>query len=218
MRLTFLDFETATGDRASACSLGLVILEGREVVARKTWLIRPPDNKYDGFNIYIHGITPSMTENALEFAGVWEQARPYLQGGVAVAHNASFDISVLRKSLERLGLSFPALQYYCTLVLSRVVLPGRPTYRLDSLCEHFGIEFQHHDAEADAWAASQLLVKYLELSGAQDIAALAENHGVGVGILRADGYRPCRGPRLKKMGKSKSDPPGPTRPTRQRSK
>jgi len=192
VRLTFIDFETATGGRDSACALGLAVLDGRQVVERRSWLIRPPGNRYLGFNIAIHGITPAMTEDAPGFAEVWPEVRPYLEGGVAAAHNASFDMSVLRGCLGRCGLRFPDMRYYCTLVLGRTVLPETDSHRLNSLCSRFGISFRHHDAEADAWAAAQLLLKYLELTGARDIAALAEAHGVAAGLLRADGYSPCR--------------------------
>lgn len=192
MRLSFIDFETATGSRASACALGLAVLDGRAVVERKSWLIRPPGNAYSGFNIAIHGITPEMTRDAPGFGEVWDEVRPYLDGGVAVAHNASFDMGVLRGCLELCGLRPPELRCYCTLVLGRAVLPDADSHRLNSLCGRFGIGFRHHDAEADAWAAAQLLLKYLELTGAHDIAELAAAHGVAAGLLRAEGYTPCR--------------------------
>lgn len=192
MRLAFIDFETATGNRDSACALGLVVLDGRAVAERRSWLIRPPGNRYSGFNIGIHGITPDMTRNAPEFGAVWEQVLPYLRAGVAAAHNAAFDMSVLRGCLDRFAIVYPALRYYCTLVFGRAVLPGRPTYRLNSLCDSFGIRFRHHDAEADAWASAQLLLKYLEVAGARDVEELANAHGVSAGSLCADGCIPCR--------------------------
>jgi len=191
VHLSFIDFETATGSRDSACALGLAVLDGSTVVERRSWLIRPPENRYQGFNIAIHGITPDMTEHAPGFARVWTEVRPYLEGGVAVAHNASFDMSILRGCLEHCGIGFPDLRYYCTLVLGRAILPEEPSHRLNLLCDRFGIRFAHHDAEADAWAAAQLLLKYLELTGAQDIAELAAAHGVDAGRIHAGGYAPC---------------------------
>jgi DNA polymerase III subunit epsilon len=192
MRLSFIDFETATGGRASACALGLVVLDGLRVVERRSWLIRPPGNIYSGFNIAIHGITPEMTRDAPGFDAVWAQARPSLDGGVAVAHNASFDVGVLRGCLDHYGLRPPDMRYYCTLVLGRALLPEEPSHRLNRLCERFGIAFRHHDATEDAWAASQLLVKYLELAGAHDIAELAAAQGVAEGRVCAEGCSPCR--------------------------
>lgn len=192
MELSFIDFETATGDRASACALGLVVLDGRRVAERRSWLIRPPANAYSGFNIAIHHITPEMTRHAPRFDAVWPQIRPYLDGCVAVAHNASFDMGVLRGCLERYGLPLPELRFYCTLVLGRAVLPEEPSHKLNLLCDRFGIRFRHHDAEADAWAAAQLLVKLLEFTGAGDIAELAAAHGVGPGVVGAQACSSCR--------------------------
>jgi DNA polymerase-3 subunit epsilon len=191
LRLCFIDFETATGRRDSACALGLTVLEGRSVAEQRSWLIRPPGNAYCGFNISIHHITPEMTADAPGFDAMWTELRPYLDGGVAVAHNASFDMSVLRGCLDRHSLAYPDMRYYCTLVLGRALLPQEPSHGLDKLCGRFGIRFKHHDAEADAWAASQLLLKYLELSGAADATELAAALGVAEGRVRAGGYTPC---------------------------
>jgi DNA polymerase III subunit epsilon len=37
-----IDFETANETRASACALGVAIVEAGEVIDRASWLIRPP--------------------------------------------------------------------------------------------------------------------------------------------------------------------------------
>jgi len=193
MRLTFIDFETATGQRASPCALGITVLDGASVVERKSWLIRPPGNAYSGFNIGIHGITPKMTEHEPEFDELWPEIRPYIGLDAVVAHNASFDMSVLRNTLDLYGLGYPEAAYYCTLVLGKAVMEGRPSYRLDSLCLSFGITFQHHDASADAWAASQLYLRFLAIAGAQDVKHLAQTHGITPGGLHSHGgYTPCR--------------------------
>ena len=59
-----IDFETATRNWDSACSVGLAFVRGQEVVATFHQLIQPPGNRYDQGNIDIHGIYPEDTELA----------------------------------------------------------------------------------------------------------------------------------------------------------
>ncbi len=58
MRFAAIDFETASGAPASACSLGVAIVEGDAIVEQREWLIRPPSLHFSPINIQVHGITP----------------------------------------------------------------------------------------------------------------------------------------------------------------
>ena len=66
-----IDFETATGRRASACAVGLVEVRDGRIVGTESFLIQPPGNVYSGFNTSIHGIDPSMTRDSPTFGGLW---------------------------------------------------------------------------------------------------------------------------------------------------
>ena len=52
-----IDFEIANADRASACGLGLVLVQESQIVKRRSWLIRPAKGCFDLNNIALHGIT-----------------------------------------------------------------------------------------------------------------------------------------------------------------
>jgi hypothetical protein len=41
-----IDFETATGKRASVCEAGICVVKDGKVVETKSWLVRPEDNAY----------------------------------------------------------------------------------------------------------------------------------------------------------------------------
>ena len=73
-----IDFETATGKRASICEAGICVVKDGKVVETKSWLVRPEDNAYSYWNIQIHGIHPEDTENAPEFPEVWSEILEYL--------------------------------------------------------------------------------------------------------------------------------------------
>ena len=74
-----IDFETATGNRASICEAGICVVSGGKIAETRSWLVRPQGNRYSYFNIQIHGIHPYDTENAPEFPAVWTQIGEYLK-------------------------------------------------------------------------------------------------------------------------------------------
>ena len=75
-----IDFETATAKRASICEAGICVVKGGKVVETKSWLVRPEDNRYDYWNIRVHGIQPSETANAPMFPEVWAEITDYFAG------------------------------------------------------------------------------------------------------------------------------------------
>ena len=54
-----IDFETATGRRASVCEAGICVVRDGKVVETHSWLVRPQGNMYYYWNTQIHGIHPS---------------------------------------------------------------------------------------------------------------------------------------------------------------
>ena len=70
-----IDFETATYQRTSICETGICVVRNGEISETKSWLVRPPDNYYYYKNIMLHGIRPEDTEDAPDFANVWEESR-----------------------------------------------------------------------------------------------------------------------------------------------
>jgi DNA polymerase III subunit epsilon len=153
-----IDFETATAQRSSACSVAIITVEGGVVVEEYSELIQPPDNKYSWRNSDIHGIEPHQTYYKPDFEDLYPEIRKRLKGKLVVAHNESFDRSVMNKSMEHYGLDYSDLDiadcWECTVKLYKA--KGFKVAKLDTLCNHFGIELQHHDALSDARACAEL--------------------------------------------------------------
>ncbi|WP_438431828.1 3'-5' exonuclease [Gorillibacterium sp. sgz500922] len=190
MNFTAIDFETATASRGSACSIGLVRVENGTVAAKLHRLIRPPGNRYDRMNISIHGITPDMTKNEPSFCELWPELAPYLSGQSVIAHNASFDMSVLRYCLDADGREYPPFAYYCTYLFARSLWPGRSSYVLSDLARQHGIRFAHHRADEDAYACARLALAMLEQEGAASLEELAARCGYRPGAHQPGGYTP----------------------------
>lgn len=161
-----IDFETATAQRTSICEAGICVVKDGKVVETKSWLVRPEGNMYSSWNIRIHGIHPEDTQSSPSFSEVWSEIMSYLADcPILVAHNAAFDISCIRHSLEYYGLKHPNITYYCSLRAARH-LYDFGCNKLDYLCEQFDISFEnHHRAGDDANMCAQLFLREIKDAG-----------------------------------------------------
>jgi DNA polymerase-3 subunit epsilon len=151
MNFIAIDFETAKYSRESACSVGLVKFINGKAVDTFYSLIRPPVLYIRPEFTDIHGITVEDVRNAPDFAELWENGlRPFIGDLPLAAHNAAFDMGVLRAALEWYKLPLPPLGYFCTLKLARAVWPELKSHALTSLGEHFGIAYDAHNVLEDA--------------------------------------------------------------------
>jgi DNA polymerase-3 subunit epsilon len=161
MNFTAIDFETATGARDSACSLGIVTVRGGVIVDRYHTLIRPPGNVYNWHNTQVHGITPQQTENTASFASLFPEIEQRLGGYSLVAHNAPFDRAVLVSCLQAAGLDHTDYaqrdHWECTLKLYRK--KGYKPCRLSDCCSTLDIPLKHHDALSVAVACAELYLR-----------------------------------------------------------
>ncbi|MGF6821705.1 DNA polymerase-3 subunit epsilon [Microbacterium sp. ZKA21] len=173
---TAIDFETANSSPASACSVGLVRVRGGEVVAMTGWLIRPPagHDEFQEWNVRIHGIRPEDVEDAATWPEQFDRLCDFAGADVLVAHNAGFDLNVLRKASDATGLQCPPYRSLCSLQVARKTYQ-LDSYRLPKAAAAAGFaEFSHHDALADARACAQIVIDAARRHGAADVHALAD--------------------------------------------
>lgn len=183
-----IDFETATASRDSACAAGLVIVDDGEITKSESRLIQPPGNRYDSFNISIHGITPDETNDANPFDLVWPEIAELIGPRMVIAHNAAFDISVLRHSAASTDYSPPPIQFACSYRMAKDTWPGRWSYRLNDLAADLQVDLDHHDALSDANAAAAITMVLLEHHSTASISEMAESLGYQIGESHLDGY------------------------------
>jgi DNA polymerase-3 subunit epsilon len=152
-----IDFETADRFRDSACSVAIVRVENECRVDQRATLLRPPRPSEDF--THIHGITLEAQNAAPLLADVWPTLLPLFDGvAFIVAHNASFDLSVMRATWAAAGLAMPSLPWGCTVDMARRLWPQSPDHKLDTLCRRFRIPLKHHDALSDAEACARLVI------------------------------------------------------------
>jgi DNA polymerase III epsilon subunit-like protein len=120
---------------------------------------------------HLHGITAAEISHAPSFAEVADYVLAAMSGSVIVAHNARFDVGLLRSEYARLGIEFPQMPLLCTLQLaSHLGIPGR---KLWDCCSAVGISpVSQHSAGGDVRATAELFVRLINRAGCKTLADL----------------------------------------------
>jgi DNA polymerase-3 subunit epsilon len=185
-----LDFETATPQADSPCELGIAVVRGGVVREVRNWLIKPRQWPYfSPWNVAVHGIRPDDVASAPRWDDIWEEVADLLDGSTVVAHNAAFDMTVLRSTLASHGLAHPTFQYFCSVSMARRVWPGRASYGLGPMCAFHGIPLRHHRAGNDAEATAELVLRATDRSAGSDISRFLLDAKVKVGAFYPGGHR-----------------------------
>lgn len=188
-----IDFETSSA-RGTPCAVGLAEVEGGQVARRHSWLIRPPIFEFSPFNVALHGITPEMCEGAPVWPDSLAEILSIAAGRLLVAHNAGFDLGVIRDACDLCGIDWPALSYVCTLVVSRRAWPGLSSHSLPFVAAHLELEEgDHHDPVQDATMCAGIALAALEERGAPSLQGLAEGLEFTIGTIDARQWRGCHG-------------------------
>ena len=180
-----IDFETATGKPESAISIGLVKYCNYQPVSSYYSLIRPPKLYIRPDFTEIHGLTIGDVSDAPDFGHIWKnEIKGFMGHTMLAAHNASFDMKVLKAVLEWYGLPIPELPYFCTLNLARHAWPKLESHKLADLANNFKINFNHHNALEDAFACGKLVqIASGEFDPKKKIEELLEYMGVEIKCL-----------------------------------
>src|SRR3954468_13366970 len=165
MNYLVLDLETANPDCASICQIGIVHVEQREIVGTLSRLSGPQD-RFDHWNIKVHGIYPDHVEGQPTFPEIWAEISPLIEGRTVVTHG-SFDRVAITRACEKHGLPMAHAHWLDnqTVVRRTWTQFAKRGYSLGNLANHFGIDFQHHDAPEDAIATAHIFRRALEESG-----------------------------------------------------
>jgi DNA polymerase-3 subunit epsilon len=183
-----IDFETAAW--GAACAVGIAHFEDGARIEQRYTLLNPQISarSWDRGAIGIHGIRPTDVIDAPTFADIWPELLHYVACYPLVAHNAGFDIGVLRSELTRGGLPSPTIRYGCSMQLARAAWPKRgegapENHKLSTLSEYLGIELDHHNALSDAQACGEIAVRAVSALGETTLAAAYERPRLSWGEL-----------------------------------
>ena len=182
MNFTSLDFETANHSRVSICAAGIAVFENGNLTESLHWLVRPPKGKgwfLPEFTEDCHGLTWFDVQDAPEFPAIAPELLQWLtRADIVIAHNAQFDIGVLRATLDHFGLACPEFDYLCTYRVAERIWPDLPNHQLNTLAAHIGHEFHHHHAQADAEVAGRVLLAMMKHVDAKTPSELLQKAGM----------------------------------------
>lgn len=173
--LSFVVFDTETTglDPASDAivQIGAVrVLGGRIVPGEVFETLVDPGRPIPAAAARVHRITTEAVAGAPDPASAAEAFRRFAQGSIPVAHNAPFDMAMLRRA----GAA-PAPPILDTVLISAVVYGGHETHTLDALVDRLGValsEAERHTALGDARATAEVLVRLLAICEGRGLTTL----------------------------------------------
>ena len=135
----------------------------------------------------ITGITDANLQGQPTAATVLPKLLEFIGDAPLAAHNAAFDVSLLKSELKRLNLHWngPVLD---TLTYARKLYPKLKSFRLGALCKHLGVSLKNaHRAVHDAAATAQCLARmfaetrerYPEVATDRELNAALQGGAIG---------------------------------------
>ena len=156
-----IDFETANDYKDSICQMGIAVVKDNSIVAMRSFLIRPPYEKFT--NTKIHGITFEAVKDFQTFAELWPQIKDFIEGQVVAAYNVPFDLSCLVSVLKFYQIPVPNFAAFDILENVRDCAEDYESelsycinHTLVTVAEELGFKHDAHDALSDAVVAAQI--------------------------------------------------------------
>jgi len=160
MHFAAIDFETANADFSSICQIGIASFCDGALTSCWQSLVNPED-EFSSINVFLHGINEETVRDSPTFPQVFSRLQSMLTDRIVVSHTA-FD----RVAMQRVLLKYRLPEICCTWLDSACVARrawprefARSGYGLARVAECLGIEFQHHNAQEDASAAGEILIR-----------------------------------------------------------
>lgn len=160
-RYIAFDVETPNHNNDRMSAIGISIIENGEIIDEFYSLVNP-ETTFDDFNVQLTGISEELVADKPNFAELWETIEPIMSSGVLVAHNAVFDLSVLKSCLNDYGIAWhKRARYACTVQMGRKLFPDM-RHNLNVMCDYYHIDLDHHNAGSDSRACGRLLLNMAE--------------------------------------------------------
>ena len=157
------DIET-TGLSPLTCKIteiGAVLVKNDEVLSVFNTFVDPETPIPDEI-VKLTGITDEMVKGAPKTKEAIQMFLNFIGNRMLVAHNASFDISFIRKAAQDNDLIFNNA-YLDTVSMSRFVNPDLKKHKLDTIADYFGLgNFNHHRASDDAEMCAKIFYRMIE--------------------------------------------------------
>lgn len=164
--LNFLDIETTGMNRNRDKIIEVYVSKvyNNEVIDSYHRMINP-GFKPDTFILNLTHIDYAELEEAPYFDEIAYSFHKFINDGLFIAHNASFDYSFIKSHLSYFGYKIDP-SYFCTVRLSRQLNPQHRRHNLDSIVERLNYQDgDRHRAEYDTEVIRHFFYKSLAEHG-----------------------------------------------------
>lgn len=183
-----IDFETANSSVTSACSIGIIIVKNSKIVLEEYYLINP-EEEFSSYNTTIHHLTYNDCKNEPTFKELWDKIKLYFNNTIVFAHNAIFDISVLKAMIEKYDLERPSIKFGCTVKIAKKLWKDTlPNVKLNTISKYLEVNHDHHNALSDAKICVDIIERGIKVMGLCDSSELYESLGFRLGIYNQDRF------------------------------
>ena len=143
VKLVVFDLETTGLDYEAdrIIEIGAIKLENFKPVGEFSSLVKT-DIEFTDDIVRLTGITREMLANEGEDLNeTLGNFLKFIDGCILVAHNAAFDFTMIKRHYNRMGVELEWATF-CTLKLAREFLAQLENKKLDTLAEHYGLQFE----------------------------------------------------------------------------
>lgn len=161
LETTGLNSSPSTGNMDRIIEIGAYKIIGGEIKESFNTFIDPCRKLSDEI-IGLTGIEQSMVDDAPVYEKVMPDFFKFISGSYLVGHNAvNFDYKFIDYYCSVCGYS-PERKLFDTLFISQQTL-HLSNYKLNTVADYFGINFNHHRASDDALATAKIFIELIKL-------------------------------------------------------
>lgn len=136
------------------------IVDGK--ITEKFGTLVNPEQPISQFITDLTGIDDAMVKDAPKYSEIVADFYKFTDGATLVAHNADFDCKFVRHLGKKEGYYYNH-DSIDTVQFARDVLPTLSNHKLNTVADHFGFEFRHHRAWADALVTAQIFLELVKI-------------------------------------------------------
>ena len=173
-RFIAVDVETANRNSSSICQIGLAMATKNGAIETLGILV-DPEQDFESFNVQLHGIDAAAVSHAPIFEDVLAALRPLLERHILVQHS-NFDKQAFNAACKLARIAELDTNWLDSVQIARKAWPelkGNGGHGLASLKTYLNLSFDHHDAEEDARAAAEVVLR-AEVTTGKDFTSLAQ--------------------------------------------
>lgn len=164
-----IDFETANSRFDSACAIGIAAVRDGKIEDCFYSLINP-HSEFDPENTRIHGITKTDILSAPDFETIWRSISDYFGKYAVLAHNARFDMSVLKQS-HPWPDDICDFKYIDTMSIAKDFVSGEKSLAHCAECLNIDMGTRHNALD-DAKTCANIALCCMQIAGASNLGEL----------------------------------------------